>query len=133
MKKLLPLLLAIVLPAFLCAQSAFIKGSVTDSAANKPLAYATISLVKALDSTLITFARADSAGVFQMKSIPKGNYRLSASYVGYYPKWITVNVKEGDEVINTGNIIVKDLKSLGDVTVITKRPPVTVNNDTLEF
>jgi hypothetical protein len=133
MKTLLAVLLSIALPTFLLAQNATIKGTVRDLAANKPLAFATISLVKASDSTLITFARADSSGLFQIKSIPKGEYLLSASYVGYYPTWTTLNVKEGDEIINTGNIIVKDLKSLGDVTVTAKRPPVTVTNDTLEF
>jgi len=58
---------------------------------------------------------------------------LSASYVGYNPAWIDVTLKQDDEQLEIGTIIVHDLKSLADVTVTTKRPPVTVNNDTLEF
>ncbi len=133
MKEILPLFAAILFPAFLMAQSSTIEGHVIDSTAKKPLAYATVSLVKASDSTLVTFTRADSLGKFQLKSIPKGKYRLSASYAGYNPVWKDVLINQDDEHLNMGTIMITDLKSLGDVTVITKRPPVTVNNDTLEF
>ncbi len=127
------ILVLIFTPVFCFAQNASIKGRVSDTAANKPLAYSTISLIKASDSTLVTFTRADSSGVFQLKSISEGKYRLSASYVGYHPAWIDVSVKKTDDIVNVGNIAIIDLKSLANVTVTTKRPPVTVNNDTLEF
>jgi hypothetical protein len=132
MKLVLPLLLCSLFPAILFSQTT-IKGNVTDTTYKKPLAFATISLTKASDSTLVTFTRADSVGKFSLKSISKGIYKLSASYVGYNATWIDVNVKEGEAVVNVGEIIVTDLKTLADVTVLTKRPPVTVNNDTLEF
>ena len=120
-------------PSLLFAQSAIIKGTVNDIASKKALAYATISLVKASDSTLVTFTRADSAGNFQLTSIQRGAYRLSASYVGYHPSWMNVFVKTNDETVNVGAIILYDIKTLQDVTVTARRPPVTVNNDTLEF
>ncbi|WP_207497234.1 outer membrane beta-barrel protein [Aridibaculum aurantiacum] len=115
------------------AAQAIIQGRVMDTSAKKPLSFATISLVKEADSTLVTFTRADSAGIFSLKNIQQGNYRLSASYVGYHPAWRLVTVKEGETVVNTGAIVVHDLKTLGDVTVVSKRPPVAVNGDTLEF
>ena len=133
MKKILTHALCILFPAFLAAQTAVIKGTVTDTASKKALAYATVSLVKASDSTLVTFTRADSSGNFQLKSVEKGAYRLSASYVGYHPSWLNITVNANDEIVNVGTVIVNDLKSLRDVTVTVRRPPVTVNNDTLEF
>jgi hypothetical protein len=115
------------------AQSATITGKVMDTLAKKPLSFATISLVKTSDSTLVTFARADSNGNFKLKSVPKGDYRLSASYVGYHPAWRNVSVKENQTDVYTGTVIIHDLKSLADVTVTNKRPPVALNGDTLEF
>lgn len=132
MKRFFSLVL-ILLPSILSAQKATIKGQVIDTAAKKSLAFSTVSLVKASDSTLATFTRADSSGRFQLKSIPAGKYRLSASYVGYHPAWIDVMVNENDDVVDAGNVVVHDLKSMANVTVITKRPPVVVNGDTLEF
>ncbi len=131
MKKTFSFVYALM-PLFLFAQHS-LRGYVTDAGAGKPLSYATISLVKASDSTLVTFARADSAGKFILKSLAKGNYKLSASYVGYNPAWMDVNIEENDAVKDIGNIQVHDLKSLSNVTVISRRPPVIVNNDTLEF
>jgi hypothetical protein len=134
MKKVLPFfLLLLLITVVAMAQSATITGKVMDTLAKKALSYATISLVKASDSTLVTFTRADSSGNFKLKSVPKGDYRLSASYVGYYPAWQNISVKENQVDVYAGTIVVHDLKSLKDVTVTTKRPPVVVNGDTLEF
>ena len=62
-----------------------IKGMVMDTASKRGLSYSTISLVQAKDSSLISFLRADSTGAFQLKNIAKGNYLVSASYVGFIP------------------------------------------------
>jgi hypothetical protein len=134
MKKLLLLSLSIIVcMGAAVAQSGSIRGKVIDTLAKKPLSFATISLVKASDTTLVTFARADSSGYFQLKGVPAGQYRLSASYVGYYPAWKNIDVKDGETTVQAGTIVVHDLKSLAGVTVTANRPPVVVNGDTLEF
>ncbi len=114
------------------AQKASIRGRVYDSSIQKGLAYATVSLVHAKDSTLASFTRADSLGFFRFINIDKGNYLLSTSFVGYRPKWTATSVTDEKE-ITTGILSMTDIKSLDDVTVYGKRPPVTINNDTLEF
>jgi hypothetical protein len=72
--------------------NATIKGYVTDTVLKKGLSYTTISLVKQKDSTLISFARADSNGVFKLTNISPGSYLLSFSYVGYSPVWKPVTI-----------------------------------------
>jgi hypothetical protein len=109
-----------------------IKGTVMDTAAKRGLSYATISLVQAKDSSLISFLRADSTGGFQLKNIANGNYLISASYVGFVPVWVPVNLKEG-ESFNLGVLAMTDLNSESAVIVNAKRAPVVMNNDTLEF
>ena len=36
-------------------------------------------------------------------------------------------------MVDIGDVLMLDLKSAGTLTVIAKRPPVEINNDTLEF
>lgn len=113
-------------------QPVALKGNIYDTATKRGLAYATISIVNAKDSTLVTFTRADSTGKFSFKSLDKGTYLLSASYVGYIPIWKNIEVKTGQE-LDLGRLIMTDLLHGGDVTVTARRAPVTINNDTIEF
>lgn len=113
------------------AQNSTIKGKVYDTTSKKGLAYATISLVKAKDSTLVSFSKADSSGNFSLKSVPRGEYIISTSYVGFVPVWKPVSVSK--EVVDLGNLEMTDVKFADEVVVRSKRPPVTINGDTLEF
>lgn len=134
MNRIILLLSVICLPFIIQAQktTASIKGMVFDTASGRGLAYATISIVNAKDSTLIGFARADSSGKFRISSLDKGKYLLSASYVGYVPVWKSIELREGQE-LNMGNLVMTDLLAAGNVTVTARRAPVTINNDTVEF
>ncbi len=114
------------------AQKTTVKGRVYDSSRHSGLSYTTVSLVRADDSTLITFTRADSTGAFTLNSVDRGKYLLSASYVGYIPVWKAVEINS-TTLQNIGNINMQDISSAGNVTVTAKRPPVEINNDTLEF
>ena len=127
------LLLLLIFPLTILAQkNTQIKGVVLDTASKKGLAFATVSLVNAKDSTLINFTRADSSGVFILKQVSKGAYLLSTSYVGYISVWKNINVTNDGE-LNIGNVAMTDISNLSDITVNAKRPPVVINGDTLEF
>lgn len=127
----LPVLLCLLLAFNAHAQQAVIKGKVFDTTSRKGLAYATVSLVRAKDSTLVTFSKADSSGNFSLKAIPFGEYLLSTSYVGFVPVWKPVHVAE--TLVQLGNVEMTDVKFADEVVVKAKRPPVTINGDTLEF
>ena len=134
MYRIITILLILLLPFALQAQrpQAVVKGRIYDTLTKKGLAYATVSVVNAKDSTLISFARADSAGRFKLNALDKGNYLISASYVGFVPVWRAIEVKEGQE-LDMGNVEMTDLVNAGNVTVNAKRAPITINNDTVEF
>jgi hypothetical protein len=135
MYRIITLLLILLLPFALQAQKSpavVVKGRIYDTLSNKGLAYATVSVVNAKDSTLVSFARADSTGKFKLSSLAKGHYLLSASYVGFIPVWQSIEVKEGQD-LELGDIAMTDLVNGGNVTVNAKRAPVTINNDTVEF
>ena len=109
------------------ASAQTITGRVVDSAAGKGLAYATVSLVKAGDSVLVSFTIADSAGRFRLTGGPAGRFLVSVSYAGYIPVW---RMAPGDGAL--GDVLLAPV-GLQDVQVVGRRPPVEVNNDTLEF
>ncbi len=133
MKRILLVALFIAATNFLFAQKSAVKGRVYDSVINKGLAYATVSLVKEKDSTLVSFSRADSSGSFKLNAVEKGRYLVSTSYVGYVPVWRSIEVTGTNNVKDIGNVYMQDVASAGEVAVNAKRPPVTINNDTLEF
>lgn len=126
-------LLGLAFCCFSYAQRTAVKGRIVDSTQQRGLAYATVSLVQEKDSTLVTFARADSSGYFMFPGIEKGHYLLSTSYVGYLPVWKKLEVVAGNEVQLLPDVNMTDLVTAQNVTVQSKRPPVTMNNDTLEF
>jgi hypothetical protein len=115
------------------AQStASVTGVVVDTISKKGLAYSTVSIVHQKDSTLVSFTRADSAGKFKLSALPKGNYLITFSYVGYVPLWLPVKLSETEQ-LDLGKLILTDLLNTSNVTVTARRPPVTINNDTVDF
>nr|WP_299382304.1 TonB-dependent receptor [Allomuricauda sp.] len=59
-----------------------IKGTVQDDSEN-PLAYANVLLLKASDSTLIKGTITSEEGQFILEDIPTGNYKVTASMIGF--------------------------------------------------
>jgi uncharacterized membrane protein YgcG len=114
------------------AQTFTIEGTVVDSVSKRNLASATISIVKAKDSSLVSFARSNDKGDFSVKSVPAGSYLISISYVGFLQQWIAFKTGK-NAVIDLSNIYMQDASSLSTVTVTARRPPVVINGDSIEF
>jgi hypothetical protein len=131
-KLIISILFIFAISATQAQRNASIRGTVFDTLSKKGLSYATVSLVAAKDSTLIGFTRADSSGNFHLTKIAAGKYLLSTSYVGYVPVWKSITVIEGEDLL-VGKIPLVDFANASSVTVTAKRPPVVMNNDTLEF
>ena len=114
------------------AQTFTIEGTVVDSVSKRNLASATISIVKAKDSSLVSFARSNDKGDFSVKSVPAGSYLISISYVGFIQQWIAFKTGKNAK-IDLSNIYMQDASSLSTVTVTARRPPVVINGDSIEF
>ena len=114
------------------AQNWTIQGTLKDSIANRALNAATVSLVQAKDSSLVSFSRTNEAGTFSFKNVVPGVYMISVSYVGYQPKWVPV-VNTSDKTVEMGAIYMNDVNTMSTVTVTARRPPVVINGDSIEF
>ncbi len=109
-----------------------ISGTVLDEE-KRPLDFATISLLKSLDSSLVRTAVSDLDGKFLLSDLPAGDYFLTASMIGF--KKISTkafSINEANPVMNFSEIIVaKDSKMLGEVTVRAIKPFVERKMDRL--
>jgi hypothetical protein len=132
MKKLLFLcsLLAFNLSAF--AQHT-IQGTVIDSS-KSPLAYTSVALTKQSDSSLVSFAVSNTHGQFVLKPIPKGNYRIQFSYLGYKNMYMNLEIDGSKQVISLGNIILEENNHLlHAVNIEADAIPIVLKKDTIEY
>jgi hypothetical protein len=114
------------------AQNLTIQGTLKDSITNRVLNAATVSLVNANDSSLVSFSRTNELGVFNFKNVAPGNYLISVSYVGFIPKWVPVLIGS-EKIVEMGVIYMNDVNTMSTVTVTARRPPVVINGDSVEF
>ncbi|UFH55857.1 outer membrane beta-barrel protein [Spirosoma sp. KNUC1025] len=111
-----------------------IQGLVVDSASGKPLRQASISLLIARDSSYVTGTITDGDGLFQLRNVAAGNYRLLITFLGYRNLSQSVTASSGVPAIGVGILrMVEQSNQLQEVVVRQESAPVTVKQDTLEF
>ncbi len=111
-----------------------IRGSVVDSLTRKPLLEASVSLLSARDSSLVTFGITDGDGKFVFSKVAEGQYRVLVTYVGYRGRARRVSVTKNDPVADVGTIdLVAQSQTLTEVSVQGEKAPIAVKGDTLEF
>lgn len=90
---------------------------------NKPVEFATITLLKAKDSSLVKGAIADINGQYEFEQIKQGKYLIAAAYVGMTkayskPFEIKTSAPVTIETLSLGT----DAKNLKEVNVTAKKP-----------
>ncbi|HEY2722191.1 MAG TPA: carboxypeptidase-like regulatory domain-containing protein, partial [Chitinophagaceae bacterium] len=112
--------------------SSSIKGRLMDTTARHPLPGATISIINSSDSSLVSYTLSDKQGIFEIKDIDPGNYRLIISFEGYenFSKRISIIAKK---TLDLGEIkMEREYKTLKEV-IVTDDAPIKINQDTVEF
>jgi hypothetical protein len=136
MRQALSLIVFTLLASFAAiAQKAdgSIKGKLIDTASKKPITDATVSILNAKDSSLITFTLSNKQGIFEIKGLEAGNYQLVISHQAYLLMKKNIAVTADKKQIDLGDINPsKDYKTLGEV-VVTNDAPIVVKNDTVQF
>lgn len=137
LKRPLLRLLVILIACAISMKSSFaqsIQGTVVDSLTRKPLMEASVSLLLARDSSLVTFGITDGDGKFAFPKVSEGRYRVLVTYVGYRGRARPVAVTKDDPNVNAGTIdLVAQSQTLMEVSVQGERAPIAVKGDTLEF
>lgn len=111
-----------------------IKGKIIDSTSEKPLIFATITILKTTDTSLVTYRLTDPEGNFRITGLPLHTslYAL-ISFTGFdvHRKEFTLT---DNSPLDFDSVALQPLsKPLDSVLVIAERPPVRVYKDTIEF
>jgi hypothetical protein len=110
-----------------------VKGIARDTAQNYVLKSATVSVYKAVDSSIVSYQVTNNYGEFNFKNLPVNLLlRLEISNVGYAPTSKTFTIPGDKNAVDLGTLIVNRRDILLDDVVISV-PPMSMNGDTLEF
>ncbi|SEO64147.1 Carboxypeptidase regulatory-like domain-containing protein [Mucilaginibacter gossypiicola] len=109
-----------------------VSGRVT-TANGQPLAYVTVSLIKAADSSSVKSMLTTEEGAYSIADVPAGNYRLKLSSMGYQT-WSSSPFKiSGNKEAKYLAVIVmkEDTRQLGEVVVKASKPLYQQRSDGL--
>lgn len=111
-----------------------IKGSVVDSTTRKPLMEASVSLMLARDSSLVSFEITDGDGKFSFSNLAEGQYRVFVTYVGYRAAVKRISITTAEPVGDVGAVeLLAQSQTLAEISVKGEQAPMAVKGDTLEF
>lgn len=97
--------------------ASLITGRIVDANSNKPIEFATVAVVNPNNSKNLAGALTNQDGVFNISSIPEGNYQLRVSFVGYTP--LSKEIKIQGPELKLGNIpLLENSKMLKEVQVV---------------
>ena len=111
-----------------------IKGQVSDSLTNEPIAYATLWISeKNTPQKAIKSFTTDDAGKFQIAMPGKGEFLLSSQYVGKTSLNVAFQITGDEKTIDLGKLTVHDNQMLKEVVVSAIKPLVQVDLDKISY
>ncbi len=134
MQRLLSLAVLLLFTQVMYSQSKSIdiSGIVADTL-GEPLPLSTVLLLDPVDTTLISYTRADEKGRFVLKNEKRAPALIKISYVGFMPQIININPEPTGDV-NIGEIRLEEIaKDLFEVVVKAAKAPMSIRGDTIEY
>lgn len=129
--------LLLCLGAFISAtaqKNGMVVGKLVDTAINKPIAGATVTVLDKKDSSLVSFTMTGNDGSFEIKGLAEGAYRLLITHINYHNNNKLFTITAADKNAALGNVAMNDLtKTMAEVEVTAEAPPVTLLNDTIQY
>lgn len=115
------------------AQRYTVKGQIQDEK-QSGLPSATVLVLQAKDSSLVSFAATNAQGNFEIRNVNKGDLLLKATFLGYLPYFTKLNFPAEGSVIDLGSIALRPLSNeLKEVMVQGEKSPVVFKKDTIEY
>ena len=121
-------LLVLLTATSITLQAQQINGLVKDES-GVALNGATVSLIKATDSSIIKLAVTKTNGSYSFSGIKEGNYKVLITYIGYKPTFSSKFLFNVSDVTLPELILSKIQGNLSNVSVTAKKPMVEVKAD----
>lgn len=110
-----------------------IRATLTDSS-ETPIAGASVVLLRAADSVLVTFTMSNGEGQIVLRKVPQGKYLLQISALQYSRYSELLWVEDGLAERELGMIKLYDPEfTLSETVIEGERTPIFINGDTLEY
>jgi iron complex outermembrane recepter protein len=109
---------------FVCAasgQTSSIQGIVKDSL-GQPLAFASINVMRAVDSSLVKSELSNEAGLFYVNGLKQGEYICSAYFSGYKTNYSERFILSDEKKVIGDIILYTSVKNLKEVEVVIQKP-----------
>jgi len=115
------------------AVAGVVSGSISDTSGKQSMNGATIALFDLNDSSAAPkYGQAKAKGIFEIKNIAEGRYRLLVTFEGYENQSKIFSITKASAAVSLGNIVMTR-KSTMLQEVIVEKPPITIKKDTVEF
>ncbi len=99
-----------------------VKGNVADSANNKPVEFAAVTITLQTDSNIISGGITDTEGNFTFSVSESGNYRLNYRFIGFNEIKKNIVIKPGVPFFNAGKVLMQqNVSALDGVTVTAEK------------
>lgn len=137
MKKIVWFVICMMMTILVSAQTKFtVKGTIIDSGTQETIPSATVQVVTAEDETFVGGSATDANGVFTVKDLVKGKYKIKVSYVGYVPKTqnLELSISKTKKNTDLGFItLAPDNVLLAQTEITANASKVKVSGDSLIF
>jgi len=135
MKMVSAFLFIIIFLTGASAQESQIKGKITDTSAHETIHEASVLLLHAKDSLLITDMRSNKDGNFTFNDIKKGKYILLITHPKYvdYVEYFTIDSLHTNTSFNKISLTQKAILLKEVIVNFKKRPAIRFKGDTIEF
>ncbi len=115
-------------------KAATVTGRVLDSESAEALSYATVQILKADTTSMVTGAATNLNGFYSIKNVAAGTYVMKVSYIGYHNFFRQFEVKEGQREYNGGTVILTPNSiQLQEAVIKGTLTQVEVKEDTIIF
>ncbi|HMO61608.1 MAG TPA: TonB-dependent receptor [Ferruginibacter sp.] len=114
------------------AQTGSITAKLEDDTDKKPIIGATVALLLRKDSSLVMQTVSDRTGTILFNKLAPDSFIIQAKALDYQDLWIFLTLKEGENDMGIYSMFRKG-KDLDAVTIVSKAPPVSQKDDTLQY
>lgn len=109
-----------------------LRGEVKDDQ-GQPLPSASVFLLNKADSTLTQFTSTNTNGIYEFRSVPKGEHIVQCSFVGFKTFYQNVTAEGDIKQISVKTINMKENSELEELTVEAEVIPIVIKSDTVEY
>ncbi len=132
MKKLFAVALFLCYSLLAVAQTR-VEGNVLDAESKSPVQFATVAVYNIKDTSLVDGAITGSKGNFTVSKVPKGDYMLRISFVGFMTLYKNITITDDKKPYDLGNLELTKGVELQEFVVRDLVIPIQIKNDTVEY